>query len=144
MEHLVRMGLLFDFYGELLTPKQQKVFGLYFLQNLSLGEIAEEEETSRQAVHDLLQRTEKLLEKWEGKLHLLDKYLRYQRVLGEVDRAMKALEKLLPTETAAQTAFHRLEEKVARLAAELDLKPEEEETGLLGSEDALSKKGSGE
>ncbi len=144
MEHLVRMGLLFDFYGELLTPKQQKVFSLYFLQNLSLGEIAEEEETSRQAVHDLLQRTEKLLEKWEGKLHLLDQYLRHQRALGEVDRAMKALGKLLPPEATAQNAFHRLEEKVARLAAELDLKPEEEEAGPSGSEDALSKKGSGE
>jgi predicted DNA-binding protein YlxM (UPF0122 family) len=125
MEHLVRMGLLFDFYGELLTPKQQKVFSLYFLQNLSLGEIAEEEATSRQAVHDLLQRTEKLLEKWEGKLHLLEEYLQHRQALGEVNRALKALGKLLPAEAATQSAFFHLAEKVARLAAELDLKPEQ-------------------
>lgn len=123
MEYVVRMGLLFDFYGDLLTNKQQKVFGLYYLQNLSLGEIAEEEATSRQAVHDLLQRTEKLLEKWEGKLHLLDQYLQNKRALGEVDRALKALGKLLPSEAEAQAAFLRLEKCVVLLAAVLDLKP---------------------
>ncbi|NLW55826.1 MAG: putative DNA-binding protein [Firmicutes bacterium] len=137
MEHLVRMGLLFDFYGELLTPKQQKVFSLYYLQNLSLGEIAEEEATSRQAVHDLLQRTEKLLEKWEGKLHLLDQYQQHKRAFGEVDRALKSLEKQLPSATEMETAFCRLKKSVARLAAELDLKPEGEDASPLGNEDAL-------
>lgn len=69
-----RMVLLYDFYGKLLTPKQQEVMQLYYEQDLSLSEIAEELKITRQAVYDILKRSEQSLEKYEKKLGLLDGY----------------------------------------------------------------------
>lgn len=66
------MILLYDFYGKLLTPKQREVMRLYYEEDLSLGEIAEELKISRQAVHDILRRSEQALEKYEKKLGLLN------------------------------------------------------------------------
>ncbi len=54
MEKTVYMSMLFDFYGELLTDKQKEYFGLYYNENLSLGEIAEIEGISRQGVRIIL------------------------------------------------------------------------------------------
>ncbi len=71
LSKLGRITLLFDLYGPLLTPKQREAVRLYYEQDLSLGEIAEECRVSRQAVYDLLRRAENALEKYEQKLGLL-------------------------------------------------------------------------
>ena len=60
------MSLLFDFYGELLTPKQRLYYDLYCNQDFSLSEIAEQEGISRQGVHDAITRAEALLRQMEG------------------------------------------------------------------------------
>ena len=57
------MTLLFDYYGELLTEKQKTCFDLYYNQDLSLSEIAEEAGITRQGVHDTLARAESVLRK---------------------------------------------------------------------------------
>lgn len=72
-EQRMRLGRLFDIYGGLLTEKQQDCLNLYFNDDLSLTEIAEELGVSRQAVHDLLKRVEQTLERNEAKLGLLAK-----------------------------------------------------------------------
>ena len=65
MEKTVYMSMLFDFYGELLTDKQKEYFGLYYNENLSLGEIAEIEGISRQGVRDNITRLHSLKpKKW--------------------------------------------------------------------------------
>lgn len=66
--------LLFDFYGALLTEKQRLIFDYYYQNDLSLGEIAEEQLISRQAVYDLIKRSENSLEEYENKLHLVNKF----------------------------------------------------------------------
>ncbi len=71
-----RMALLSDFYGELLTARQQEVFRYYYEEDLSLGEIAENLDITRQAVHDNLKRAESALENYEHKLGLLAGYLK--------------------------------------------------------------------
>ena len=71
MEKLVRQGLLYDLYGNLLTEHQQKVYGELVNEDLSLSEIAELNGVSRQAVHDLIKRCDKILEDYEEKLGLL-------------------------------------------------------------------------
>lgn len=91
MERLVRTGLLYDFYGGLLTEKQQRVMELYFLENWSLAEIAASEGVSRQAVHDLLQRSEKIIEGFEGKLGLLERHSRQQLILVEIKERLQEI-----------------------------------------------------
>ncbi|WP_366921630.1 YlxM family DNA-binding protein [Metallumcola ferriviriculae] len=69
-----RMARLFDFYGELLTEKQQLMIELYYHHDLSLGEISDQLAVSRQAVHDNLRRTEKILQEYENKIKLISRY----------------------------------------------------------------------
>lgn len=74
MEDFVRKSLLFDFYGELLTEHQREVYRKYHAEDLSLAEIAEEYEVSRQAIHDLLKRCDKQLESYEKRLQLIHRF----------------------------------------------------------------------
>lgn len=121
MEHLVRMGLLLDFYGGLLTSKQQRVFSLYYMDNLSLAEIAEEEGTTRQAVHDLLQRTEKLLENWEGKLFLLERFLRGQSLLRVIQKSFAALAEAIPDQQRETRQFMDFIQALKELETFMDI-----------------------
>ncbi|MFB6466611.1 putative DNA-binding protein [Cytobacillus sp. Hz8] len=74
LEKTTRMNFLYDFYQSLLTPKQQSYMSLYYLDDFSLGEIAEEYDVSRQAVYDNIKRTEAMLEEYEEKLLLFQKF----------------------------------------------------------------------
>ncbi len=84
LEKTTRVNLLFDFYHALLTPKQRNYMALYYLDDLSLGEIAEQYEVSRQAIYDNIKRTESMLEEYEAKLELLGKYQTRQQLLAEL------------------------------------------------------------
>ncbi len=66
--------MFYDFYGQLLTDRQKDFMELYYGQDLSLGEIAEEFNVTRQAVHDTLKRAEQLLSEYEEKLGLVAKF----------------------------------------------------------------------
>ena len=73
MEKIVEQGLLYDFYGELLTGHQQEIYESVVYENLSLGEIAEAKGISRQAVHDIVKRCDKILLGYEEKLKLVER-----------------------------------------------------------------------
>jgi predicted DNA-binding protein YlxM (UPF0122 family) len=81
---VTRIAWLFDFYGRLLTDKQQDIVELYFNHDLSLGEIAEINGISRQAIHDIIKRAEATLEDYEEKLGMVKKYLHDQELLQEI------------------------------------------------------------
>ncbi len=66
--------ILYDFYGNLLTEKQQTYFKCYYFEDLSLGEISESYNVSRNAVYDSIQSTYKALDNFEEKLKLKAKY----------------------------------------------------------------------
>ncbi|HDR7322515.1 TPA: putative DNA-binding protein [Bacillus toyonensis] len=84
LEKTTRMNHLFDFYQSLLTQKQRSYMSLYYLDDLSLGEIAEEFDVSRQAVYDNIKRTEAMLEEYEDKLVLLQKFQERQRLVAKL------------------------------------------------------------
>ncbi|MGG3942362.1 putative DNA-binding protein [Peribacillus psychrosaccharolyticus] len=74
LEKTMRINYLFDFYQSLLTEKQKSYMSLYYLDDYSLGEIADEYDISRQAVYDNIKRTEAMLEEYEIKLLLFQKF----------------------------------------------------------------------
>ena len=91
MEKTVRMSLLFDFYGPLLTERQQEVYEMYFHDDLSLGEIGEQLGGSRQAVYDILRRSAAIVEEYEEKLALAAKH---GERTAKLEQLMAVLEKL--------------------------------------------------
>lgn len=86
MEKKVLQTYLYDFYGELLTERQRKLYEAFVLEDLSLTEIAQEEGISRQGVHDLVRRCDRLLEGYEEKLHLLSRFLSVRDKVQELYR----------------------------------------------------------
>lgn len=73
VDKTIEMGILFDFYGRLLTESQYLAIEFYYIHDLSLGEIAEELNISRQGVYDTLKRAENILYRYEEKLKLVKK-----------------------------------------------------------------------
>ncbi len=92
MEKIVQQALLYDFYGELLNEHQKSVYEEYVLDNLSLGEIAEELGISRQAVFDLIKRIDKTLNGYEDKLHLVSRFLSIKGKVNEIDEVARSIE----------------------------------------------------
>lgn len=84
LEKTNRINYLYDFYQSLLTPKQQSYMSLYYLDDYSLGEIAEEYNVSRQAVYDNIKRTEAMLEEYEEKLLLFQKFQERNKLLAKL------------------------------------------------------------
>lgn len=85
MENREYLIVLYDYYQELLTNNQQEIFELYYFDNLSLSEIADNLSKSRNAIHKRLKNiTTKLLE-YENKLKLYDKYQKVEKILINID-----------------------------------------------------------
>lgn len=86
MDKLYEQTMLFDFYGELLTEHQRKVYEDAVYNDLSLSEIAEEQGISRQGVHDLIKRCDKLLLDYESKLHLVERFAKAKEIVKEIQK----------------------------------------------------------
>ena len=84
MEKIVEQGLLYDFYGELLTPHQRRIYEEAVFQDLSLSEIAEDAGISRQGVHDLIRRCDRTLEEYESRLHLMRRFGQIRKKLERI------------------------------------------------------------
>jgi uncharacterized protein len=81
-----RINFLFDFYQSLLTDKQRLYMQLYYLEDLSLGEIAGEYGVSRQAVYDNVRRTEAMLEDYEEKLNLFSEFQKRAEIVDYLEQ----------------------------------------------------------
>lgn len=87
----VALGLLFDYYGELLTARQRAFFDLYHNQDYSLTEIAEEAGVSRQGVHDALARAEAALRSYEARLGCAARSAQVERAASAITAAAAAI-----------------------------------------------------
>ncbi len=91
MEKIVLQTLLYDVYGDLLTEHQKKIYERAVFDDMSLSEIADEAGISRQGVHDLIRRCNTLLEEYEKKLHLVEKFLAARELLDQVQKELEHL-----------------------------------------------------
>lgn len=84
MEKSIKISMLLEIYGKLLTDRQSDITNLYYNQNLSLSEIADEINVTRQAVRKSLVEAEKNLLDLEQKLGLLDMQIKRQSKIDEI------------------------------------------------------------
>ena len=84
MEKKVEVSMLLQIYGELLTEKQYRVIDYYYNEDLSLSEIAENEEITRQGVRDIIKKGEKKLFEYEEKLLFMKRMLNQEKKIEEI------------------------------------------------------------
>ena len=89
----LRISVLLDHYGAMLTDKQREVIDLYYNDDLSLAEIAEQEGITRQGVRDNIKRGEAQLLEMEQKLHAARRFERLAALVSEADETLAAIEK---------------------------------------------------
>ena len=89
MNEILKQSLLYDFYGELLTEHQKEIYEQFIVEDLSLSEIAKDAGVSRQGVHDLIRRCDKILEEYEAKLHLVEKFLTIKEKVHQMNELLE-------------------------------------------------------
>lgn len=92
MDKVYEVGILLDFYGELLTERQYDILDLYYNNDYSLGEISEQLNITRQGVFDNIKRGEKILYDMELKLHLVEKYLEQKKKAEDTISLIKTID----------------------------------------------------
>lgn len=107
IEKTNRMNALFEFYSTLLTQKQMNYMELYYADDYSLGEIAEEFDVSRQAVYDNIKRTGKIIEEYERKLHMYSDYVVRSQLMEQME---EYLTEKYPEETFLKELLQKLAE----------------------------------
>ena len=112
MDEILKQSLLYDFYGELLTEHQKDIYEQFIVEDLSLSEIAKDAGISRQGVHDLIKRCDKILEEYEEKLHLVEKFL---SIKGKVHQ----INDLLEGTKSKDTAESQLIQQVSKISQEI-------------------------
>lgn len=85
MEEQEYIIILYDYYSELFSDKQKKYFEDYYFDNLSLSEISENEDISRNAVHKSIKSVVSKLYEYEDKLKLYDKEKKIRKIIEEID-----------------------------------------------------------
>lgn len=76
MDKIIEKNMLYDFYGELLTPHQRSIYEDAVYGDYSLSELSESYGITRQGIHDLLKRCDKILTDYESKLHLVERFIK--------------------------------------------------------------------
>lgn len=92
MEDVFKIGMLLDFYGQLLTKKQYEVMDLHYNGDYSLSEIAEHLNISRQGVHDNVKRGRSLLGSYEKKLGLLKRFMEQKSKMEKMLKHLKGID----------------------------------------------------
>lgn len=112
-----RMALLFDFYGEMLTPRQKEFYDLYYNEDLSLSEIAENYDMSRQGVRDAIVRAEAALEELEEKTGIVKRFQEQKRQMEEIESLAQAARSVSADPTVSDY-LRRIQELAAQLKQE--------------------------
>ncbi len=106
-----RMTMLFDFYGEVLTERQKEFFDLYYNEDLSLAEIAENYDISRQGVRDVIVRAEGVMQEIEDKTGLLKRFMQMQNRLDAILAAAQEI-KMMNYRQFENTELDKLADRI--------------------------------
>ena len=104
MKDIFKSSLLYDFYGELLTEHQKEIYEDFILNDLSLGEIAQD-----RGVHDLVKRCDKILNGYEEKLHLVERFTKTKEDVAEICKLADEPDNQCNVNRIKQIAQHILE-----------------------------------
>ena len=113
-----RMALLYDFYGDMLTDRQKEFYDLYYNEDLSLAEIAENYGITRQGVRDVIVRAEAILTELEEKTGIVARFLEMQRISAEIENAASQI-MMINEERYASSDLLRLAQEIRDCAAKL-------------------------
>lgn len=113
-----RMTMLLDFYGEILTQRQREFFDLYYNEDLSLAEIAENYGISRQGVRDAIVRAEASMTELEDKTGLLKRFMKLRDKIDGIEAAAKEI-KTLNYRQFENPELERLSDEILTCAAVL-------------------------
>jgi len=117
-----RMAMLFDFYGDLLTERQKEFYDLYYNEDLSLAEIAENYGISRQGVRDVIVRAEAAMTEIEDKTHLIRRFYQMQKEITAIeeaaDRLLKSVNERSYNDRMLDEIGHVIKENTAKLKQE--------------------------
>lgn len=102
MEKIVEQTLLYDFYGELLTEHQRRIYEDVVLNDYSLSEVADQLGISRQGVHDNLKRCSRALQDYEEKLHLVEKFVKIKEKIRRIHRLGRECDSMSKQELVSQ------------------------------------------
>lgn len=102
MDRIFEQTLLYDFYGELLTNHQQKIYEDAVYNDMSLSELAQEYGISRQGVHDLIKRCDRILQDYESKLHLVEKFTGAKEKIREIEKQTQMEDLTAETDVSAR------------------------------------------
>ena len=112
----VHMAMLFDFYGDILTSKQKEFFDLYHNEDLSLAEIAENANITRQGVRDIIIRAEATLDVMEDKLGLAARLTKLNDAIVQIKRSAEVIASIGHRYLNAEVYTHA--EKIIELCAD--------------------------
>ena len=113
-----QMSLLFDFYGDLLTERQKEFFDLYYNEDLSLAEIAENSGITRQGVRDVIVRAEGILTEFEEKTNIIQRFLEFQPHVAAIEQAAREIQ-TINHRTMGNVRIAELTEQMLTAAAAL-------------------------
>ena len=91
MDEILEQTLLYDFYGELLTEHQQKVYEDVVFNDLSYSEVAKEQGISRQGIYDMIKRINRILMGYEEKLHLVSKFMTVKDKINSINEVARTM-----------------------------------------------------
>lgn len=117
MEKFLEITYLFDFYQELLTEKQRELITQYFFEDLSLGELAEQHNISRQSIFDTIKKAQAKLIDYEAKLGLWAKYQRQQKMIAKLQELSSQAKQGLDENGKAY--IHAMDKVLAELNSEM-------------------------
>lgn len=116
------MAMLFDFYGDLLTERQREFYDLYYNEDLSLAEIAENYGISRQGVRDVIVRAEAAMTEIEDKTHIIRRFQQSRTAIaairGAADQLLESIDRRSYSDASLDQIARTIKENVAKLEQE--------------------------